>query len=130
MKPRTRRALWIAAGVAGTGNPDVADVFTAIGDEWFNTFVLPWTDAANLDAMDAGLAERRRQLDELLARGSDARQDEEPRFRLPQNAVLNIALIDPANIVGRCRENFTQRRQERSCRCRILRVDQNITLHS
>jgi phage tail sheath gpL-like len=51
-------AFAVAAGVAGTGNPDVADVLTAIGDEWFDVFVCPWTDDANLDALDAALADR------------------------------------------------------------------------
>lgn len=50
--------LAVAAGTAGTGNPDATAVFTAIGDEWFNTFVLPWTDTANLDVFDDELAER------------------------------------------------------------------------
>lgn len=51
-------AVAIAAGVAGTGNPDVTAAFTAVGDEWFNTFVLPWTDAANLEAVEDELASR------------------------------------------------------------------------
>lgn len=51
-------AVVVAAGVNGTGNPDASTVFDAIGDEWFNTFVLPYTDAANLDAYDAELADR------------------------------------------------------------------------
>lgn len=48
----------VAAGVNGTGNPDASTAFDVIGDEWFNTFVLPYTDAANLDAFDAELADR------------------------------------------------------------------------
>lgn len=48
----------VTAGVSGAGNPDVTDVFAAIGDEWFDGFVLPWTDGANLAAMDAALEER------------------------------------------------------------------------
>jgi phage tail sheath gpL-like len=48
----------VAAGVAGAGNPDLAEVLSAIGDEWFDGFVLPWTDAANLSTMDAALDER------------------------------------------------------------------------
>ncbi len=51
-------AFVVAAGVAGTGNPDVADVLTAIGDEWFDVFVMPWTDDANLDALDVALDDR------------------------------------------------------------------------
>ena len=48
----------VADGVAGTGNPDITAAFTAIGDEWFNTFVLPWTDTANLDVVEDELASR------------------------------------------------------------------------
>lgn len=48
----------IADGVVGSGNPDVTAAFTAIGDDWYNTFVLPWTDDANLDVVEAELASR------------------------------------------------------------------------
>ncbi len=48
----------IAAGVAGTGNPDVTAAFTAIGDDWYNTFILPWTDEANLDVVEDELVSR------------------------------------------------------------------------
>ena len=48
----------VAADDEGTGNPELADVLTAIGDEWFDVFVLPWTDETNLDAMDTALEER------------------------------------------------------------------------
>lgn len=48
----------VAAGATGAGNPDVSAVFTAIGDDWFNTFVNPYTDTANLDVVDAALADR------------------------------------------------------------------------
>lgn len=43
---------------AGAGNPDVAPVFAAIGDEWFTDFVMPWRDAFNLAALEAELADR------------------------------------------------------------------------
>ncbi|WP_432473336.1 phage tail sheath subtilisin-like domain-containing protein [Amphritea sp. HPY] len=48
----------ISAMSGGTGNPDVADVITAMGDTWFNVPVMPWTDAANLAALEAELADR------------------------------------------------------------------------
>jgi phage tail sheath gpL-like len=51
-------AIAIAAVTAGTGNPDVTAAFTAIGDDWYNTFVLPWTDDGNLDVVEAELADR------------------------------------------------------------------------
>lgn len=42
----------------GTGNPDVAAVFTAIGDAQYTTIVLPYTDAANLVVVETELASR------------------------------------------------------------------------
>lgn len=48
----------VAAGTAGTGNPDVTAAFTAIGDDWYNTFILPWTDAGNLEVVEDELADR------------------------------------------------------------------------
>lgn len=47
-----------AAGTAGAGNPDITAVFTAIGDDWFNTMVMPYTDAANLTVIETELADR------------------------------------------------------------------------
>lgn len=43
------------AMAGGAGNPDVTDVFAAIGDEWYTTYVMPWTDAANLAALETEL---------------------------------------------------------------------------
>lgn len=51
-------AVAIAAGTTGTGNPDVTAAFTAIGDDWYNTFILPWTDAGNLEVVEDELADR------------------------------------------------------------------------
>lgn len=42
----------IAAGAAGAGNPDVAELITAIGDVHYNTIVHPWTDSTNLTAIE------------------------------------------------------------------------------
>lgn len=42
----------------GTGNPDVSAAIAAFGDEWWNGLVMPWTDAANMVALEAELAER------------------------------------------------------------------------
>ncbi len=50
--------LVVAAGTAGSGNPDVTAAFTAIGDDWFNHFVIPYTDTANLAVVEAELASR------------------------------------------------------------------------
>lgn len=40
----------IAAGVAGTGSPDLAPALASLGDEEFDHIVMPWTDATSLDA--------------------------------------------------------------------------------
>ncbi len=50
--------LEIANGVAGTGNPDAADVVAAISDEWFYTIISPWSDSANMAIIEAELASR------------------------------------------------------------------------
>ncbi len=48
----------VAQTAAGSGNPEIADVVAAIGDEWFTHIVCPWTDTANLAALAAELADR------------------------------------------------------------------------
>jgi phage tail sheath gpL-like len=48
----------IVAMSGGAGNPDVTDVFTAIGDEWYTDMVMPYTDSANIVAMETELADR------------------------------------------------------------------------
>lgn len=48
----------IVAMTGGTANPDVAAVLNAIGDEWYTDFVMPYTDGANLTAMEAEMADR------------------------------------------------------------------------
>lgn len=40
--------LTIAAMSGGTGNPDLANALAAIGDEWFHTWAVPYSDAATL----------------------------------------------------------------------------------
>ena len=48
----------IVAMSGGTGNPNVADVITAMGDEWYNVLVCPYVDAANLAALETELVDR------------------------------------------------------------------------
>lgn len=45
--------LAIVAMSGGAGNPDIADALAALGDEEFDTVVMPWTDSGTLDAVDA-----------------------------------------------------------------------------
>lgn len=48
----------IAAGVTGTLNPDTSSLITALGEEWYQTIVWPWTDSTNLDALKTELLDR------------------------------------------------------------------------
>ena len=48
----------IVAMSGGTGNPDIASAIAAMGDEWYSDIVMPYTDAANLAALEAELANR------------------------------------------------------------------------
>lgn len=48
----------IADGVAGAGNPDVADVIAAVGDEHFPYWVLGWDDATNVAAAETHLLDQ------------------------------------------------------------------------
>lgn len=50
--------LAIAKSVVGQGNPDVQDVLDVLGDQWFQTIVMPYTDSANLLAMHTELDDR------------------------------------------------------------------------
>ncbi|MCP4352291.1 MAG: phage tail protein [Desulfobacterales bacterium] len=42
----------------GSGNPDIADVINAIGDEHYNIIANPYTDASNLTALENELSSR------------------------------------------------------------------------
>lgn len=48
----------VVAMAGGTGNPDIMDVFAAVGDKWFTDIVCPWLDGANLSALEQELAAR------------------------------------------------------------------------
>ena len=45
----------ITAMAGGTANPDIATAIAAMGDEWYNWIVMPYTDTANLAALEAEL---------------------------------------------------------------------------
>lgn len=45
----------ITAMAGGTTNPDVTTAFAAIGGEWYTTIAMPYTDAANLTALETEL---------------------------------------------------------------------------
>lgn len=48
----------IAAMTGGSGNPDVADAIAGFGDEWWNWIAMPYTDTANMVALEAELTLR------------------------------------------------------------------------
>jgi phage tail sheath gpL-like len=48
-------AVAITAMASGAGNPDVTTALTALGDEWWNGFVMPYTDSTNLTAFEEEL---------------------------------------------------------------------------
>lgn len=48
----------IAAGVAGTGNPDVLNAISAMSSGAYYSIVMPWSDSANMAAMESELASR------------------------------------------------------------------------
>lgn len=50
-------AVAVTAMTGGTGNPDIQAALDVFGDEWFTDIVLPFTDAANLMAVETKLAD-------------------------------------------------------------------------
>lgn len=60
----TGLTVTIAAGVTGTTNPDLTTALAAIAAESFYTLVTPYTDTANLEALDSELSTRWGPLDQ------------------------------------------------------------------
>ncbi|MDA8483592.1 phage tail sheath subtilisin-like domain-containing protein [Pseudomonas resinovorans] len=50
--------LTIGSMAGGTANPDIVDALAAFGDEWWNSIVMPYTDTANLNALEQELLSR------------------------------------------------------------------------
>lgn len=50
--------LAVAPFAGGTANPEITPLLDALGDEWFTDIVCPWSDGANLDALETELADR------------------------------------------------------------------------
>ncbi|KJZ09427.1 hypothetical protein TW85_22020 [Marinomonas sp. S3726] len=50
--------LTFADFVGGSGNPDMSPALDAMGDEWFNWLVCPYTDTFNLVQLETELGER------------------------------------------------------------------------
>lgn len=48
----------IVAMSGGSGNPDVGDAIDAMSAEWWTDIITPWTDAANMTALETELADR------------------------------------------------------------------------
>jgi len=51
-------AVAVAAMSAGATNPDITTVTAALGDNQYDTIIMPWTDATNLTALETFLATR------------------------------------------------------------------------
>lgn len=51
-------AITITAMASGAANPDVLDAIAAMGPEWWNYIVMPWTDTANLNSLAAEMVSR------------------------------------------------------------------------
>lgn len=51
-------AMAIAAGVAGSGNPDVLTAIAAMSTGAYYTIIMPWSDPANMVAMETELQSR------------------------------------------------------------------------
>ncbi|MGE4406042.1 phage tail sheath subtilisin-like domain-containing protein [Pseudomonas sp.] len=59
----------VVAMAGGAGNPDLTDAIAAMGDEWYQGIITPYTDAANLVLLETELADRwggTRQIDGLV----------------------------------------------------------------
>lgn len=50
--------LAITQQVAGSGAPSMDPLIAAMGDEWYNWIVGPWTDAVSMEALEAELLDR------------------------------------------------------------------------
>lgn len=50
--------LTIGNMAGGTANPDIIEALAAFGDEWWNSIVMPYTDTANLNALEQELLSR------------------------------------------------------------------------
>lgn len=48
----------IVGMAGGSGNPDIAAAIAAMGDEQYDTIIMPWSDASNLTALESELAKR------------------------------------------------------------------------
>jgi len=50
--------ITIEAMDGGTSNPDIADAIAALAEERFDYIAMPWTDTANMNALDTELEDR------------------------------------------------------------------------
>jgi phage tail sheath gpL-like len=57
-EPWAGGTLGTGAGTAGDGNPDVTNTLAALAGEWFYSWIVPYTDEANLALIEAELADR------------------------------------------------------------------------
>lgn len=51
-------AVAFTAMASGAGNPDISEIVTVMGDIQYHDIIMPWTDAANLTALETELSDR------------------------------------------------------------------------
>lgn len=68
-------ALTYVTPTGGTGNPDITTALTAMGDDWYNWIVCPYTDTANLTALTGELDDRWGPTQQIDARAFIAYKD-------------------------------------------------------
>ncbi len=56
--PAGTTSVTVAEAVAGAGNSLISEIITAIGDEQYDTFLMPFTDDTNQTALETELARR------------------------------------------------------------------------
>ncbi|MGH8426381.1 MAG: phage tail sheath subtilisin-like domain-containing protein [Gammaproteobacteria bacterium] len=82
-------AVAIAAGTAGTTNPDITTAIAAMADDWYQAIAMPYTDSANLAALELELISRwggTRQIDGIAYAGYRGTASATDTFGATQNS--------------------------------------------
>jgi phage tail sheath gpL-like len=85
----------ITAMASGAANPDVTDAIAVMGNEWWRTVIMPYTDTANLDALDAELLDRwgpMRQMEGFAYTGMRGTLGATSTFGLTRNTQLGTGM--------------------------------------
>lgn len=68
-------AVTIGTLTAGTANPDITTAIDNIGDNWYQTLIVPYTDTTNLGLIEAELADRFGPLRQIPGHAFTAKSD-------------------------------------------------------